>query len=75
MIQRKERVNRRPTTQFINSYAMDRVPELNGSTIVLKKNERRPCSITVRRVSREVMLMSEVWAVVPMTNDRYRKSR
>ena len=42
----------------------------NAITVVLKKNDRRPCNITVRRVSREVMLMLEVWAVVPITSDK-----
>jgi hypothetical protein len=43
---------------------------LRARITVLKAKERRPCNRARRRIEREVMLTSDTWQVIPMTNEK-----
>ena len=54
---------------------LDTVLIVSARITVLNPNDRIPCNSTSRRISRDVTSTSETWQVMPMTNEKYAKSR
>src|SRR6267142_7027211 len=54
---------------------LDTVLMVNDRITVLNPNDKIPCNSTSRRISRDVTATSETWQVMPMTNEKYAKSR
>ena len=48
---------------------------VSASTTRLKKNAKTPCIDTMRRIAFEVICTSDTCEVMPMTSEKYRKSR
>src|SRR5438445_3422413 len=54
---------------------LDTVLMVSARITVLNPNDKIPCNSTSRRISRDVTSTSETWQVMPMTNEKYAKSR
>ena len=54
---------------------LDTVLMVSARITVLNPNDKIPCNSTSRRISRDVTATSETWQVMPMTNEKYAKSR
>ena len=54
---------------------LETVLMVSARITVLNPNDKIPCNSTSRRISRDVTSTSETWQVMPMTNEKYAKSR